>query len=126
MPPTKVETALSVVATTFDDVTIAPDIVNRYYAASSAGDLDTLVACFVPDAHVIDEGQSYHGVAEIRAWRESLASRFTYTLDITGVERTGEDAYVVSTHLEGDFPGGVVDLDQRFSLVDGLISALRI
>ncbi|MCW2857018.1 MAG: hypothetical protein JWR52_2633 [Marmoricola sp.] len=111
---------------TVETMSIAPDIINRYYAASSAGDIDTLVACFTPDADVVDEGQSYHGAEEIRAWRESLASRFTYTLEITGVEQTGEDAYVVSTHLEGDFPGGVVDLDQSFSLVDGLISALRI
>lgn len=103
-----------------------PDVINRYYAASAAGDLDTLVACFAPAADVVDEGQSYHGLDEIRGWRESLASRFSYTLDITGIEQTDDVEYVVSTHLEGDFPGGVVDLAQRFVLTDGLISALSI
>jgi hypothetical protein len=32
--------------------------------------------------------------------------------------------YVVSTHLEGDFPGGVVDLQQRFTLVGELVADL--
>ena len=51
-------------------------------------------------------------------------SRFTYTSEITRVEQTGDQQYLVSTHLEGDFPGGLVDLDQRFTLDDGLISDL--
>jgi ketosteroid isomerase-like protein len=107
-------------------MTSIPDVISRYYAAAAAGDLDTLIACFTTYAHVLDEGHDYHGVAEIRAWRDSVASRFTYTSEITGAAQTGDREYVVSTHLEGDFPGGVVDLDQRFTLADGLISDLSI
>lgn len=103
-----------------------PDVISRYYAAAASRDLDTLIGCFTTDAHVLDEGHDYHGVAEIRAWRESLASQFTYTTEINGAEQTGDREYLVSTHLEGDFPGGVVDLDQRFTLADGLISDLSI
>jgi hypothetical protein len=55
-----------------------------------------------------------------------VASRYTYTTEITGITATGEDEYVVATHLEGDFPGGVVDLEQRFTVSDGLISELLI
>jgi ketosteroid isomerase-like protein len=107
-------------------VSTAPEVISRYYAAAAAGHLDALIGCFTPDAHVLDEGHDYHGAAQIRAWRESLASRFAYTTEITGAEATGEHEYVVTTHLEGDFPGGVVDLDQRFTLVDGLIADLTI
>jgi ketosteroid isomerase-like protein len=104
----------------------APDVIARYYAAAAARDLDTLIGCFATDAHVRDEGNDYDGVARIREWREGLATRFSYTTEITGVEHTGDDEYVVSTRLEGDFPGGVVDLDQRFTLADGLIVDLAI
>ncbi|MCB0896577.1 MAG: nuclear transport factor 2 family protein [Nocardioidaceae bacterium] len=107
-------------------MTTTPDVIARYYTAAAAGDIDTLLDCFAADAHVLDEGRDYHGVAEIRRWRESVASRFTYTTEITKAEETGDGGYVVSTHLEGDFPGGVVDLDQRFTLVDGLIVDLAI
>ncbi len=107
-------------------MTTIPDVISRYYAAAAASDLDALIGCFTADSHVLDEGHNYHGVAEIRTWRESLASRYTYTTEITRVQQTGDRGYLVSTHLEGDFPGGVVDLDQRFTLADGLISDLSI
>lgn len=107
-------------------MTTTPDVITRYYAAAAAGDLETVIGCFRAEAHVRDEGRDYHGIAEIRRWRESVASRFTYTTEITNVEQTDDGRYTVFTHLEGDFPGGVVDLDQRFTLVDGLIADLAI
>lgn len=105
-------------------MTTIPDVIGLYHATSASGDLDSLISCFRSDAHVRDEGHDYDGVVEIRSWRESLVSRFTYTSEITRVEQTGDQQYLVSTHLEGDFPGGLVDLDQRFTLDDGLISDL--
>lgn len=107
-------------------MTDLPDIIARYYDAAGAGDLDALLACFAPDAHVRDEGQDHVGPDEIRAWREGVANRFTYTTEITGTDRVGLDTYVVHTHLEGDFPGGVVDLEQRFTVTGGLIADLII
>ena len=103
-----------------------PEVITRYYDAAAAGDLETLIGCFTTDAHVQDDGHDYHGVAEIRSWRNGLASKFTYTTQIIGSETVGDGKYVVSTHLEGDFPGGVVDLAQCFALTDGLISELSI
>lgn len=107
-------------------MTNTPDVVSRYYAAAADDDLDAVIACFAPEAHVLDENQHYRGTAEIRRWRETVASRFTYTTQITGTEQTSEDEYVASTHLEGDFPGGIVDLQQRFTVRDGLITELLI
>jgi len=107
-------------------MTATPDVITHYYAASAAGDLDSLISCFTDDAHVLDEGRDYRGLAEIRGWREGPTSRFTYTTEITGATRIGDREYVVSTHLEGDFPGGVVDLEQRFTVADGLTSDLSI
>ena len=107
-------------------MTALADVISRYYAASSSGELDALLACFSADAHVRDEGHDYYGADAIRGWREGVATRFTYTTEITGVEQVGDDTFVVRTHLEGDFPGGVVDLDQRFTVTEGLISDLVI
>ena len=113
-------------APTLTDMTALPDVISAYYDAAARGDLDDVIACFAPTAQVVDENQSYHGVAEIRRWRETGASRFSYTTEITGSEHAGADQYVVMTHLEGDFPGGVVDLAQRFTVTGDRISELLI
>ena len=117
---------MSVLVTRFGGMTATPDVIQRYYRAAASDELDALLSCFAADAHVLDEQQHFHGVAEIRRWREGLASRFTYTTEITATRREGDDVHVVSTHLEGDFPGGVVDLEQRFTLRDELIVDLSI
>lgn len=102
-----------------------PDVITRYYETAAEGDLDALVGCFTPDAHVADQDERFTGHDEIRGWREALASAFTYTTEVTSAEEVG-DEYVVRIHLEGDFPGGVVDLTNRFTVDDGLISRLLI
>lgn len=107
-------------------MTTLPDVISRYYAASSSGDVEALLACFSPDAHVRDEGRDYFGSDAIRGWRAGVATRYTYTTEITDTEQIDDDTTVVSTHLEGDFPGGVVDLEQRFSVAEGLITDLVI
>ena len=107
-------------------MTSLPDVISRYYTCAAAGDVDALLSCFTADARVRDEGRDYHGLDAIRGWRESVATRFTYTTEITGVEQMGDHTYVVHTHLEGDFPGGTVDLAQRFAVADALITELVI
>ncbi|MFE9722707.1 hypothetical protein ACFYQ5_03655 [Streptomyces sp. NPDC005794] len=42
------------------------------------------------------------------------------------MERDAPDRYTVHQHLEGNFPGGKVDLHCRFVLTHGLISELSI
>lgn len=103
-----------------------PAVITRYFAASAADDVDALVDCFTEDAWVFDEGRRHDGKAAIRAWREGTSSAYTYTLEVRGVEETGPDELTVDTHLEGDFPGGVVDLSQVFGMRDGLIAHLKI
>ena len=85
-----------------------------------------LLSAFATDATVIDDGRTYTGHDEIHRWRESEASEYTYTVNVSHVEKFDDDHYVVTSHLEGDFPGGVVDLHFRFTLRDGLISELVI
>jgi SnoaL-like domain len=103
-----------------------PDVITRYLKLAPEGDLDTLVTCFTSNAEVIDEGKTYRGHDEIRGWREAVAAAFTYTMAVLDTAMQGEDRYIVTAKLEGSFPGSPVELKFRFTLADGLISALQI
>jgi hypothetical protein len=86
-----------------------------------------LLSAFTTDATVIDDdGTTYTGHDEIHHWRAAENSEYTYTVDISHVEKFDDTRYVVSTRLEGDFPGGVVDVIYRFTLADDLIRRLEI
>ncbi len=104
----------------------APDVIARYVTAQAARDFDTLVTFFADDAVVIDEGQTRRGASEIRAWRENVASAYEYTTELLGVETAGDGTYVARVHLEGNFPGGTVDLRYRFTVDGERISRLEI
>ncbi len=111
------------------DVLIPPSI-SAYFAAAEHDDVDGLVACFSDDAIVADEDRQWRGHADIRRWRSTVATVYDYTLEVRGVDSLGEDnanaRFDAHTHLEGNFPGGTVDLDYRFTVRDGLISNLEI
>ena len=103
-----------------------PDAIARYFEAATEQDFDALTATFTEDAVVVDEHVTYTGREAIRCWREELVSKYTYTLTVTGSEQVGDGRYRVDTYLEGDFPGGEVDVGHSFTLRDGLISELTI
>jgi len=107
------------------DTSMLPAPVQAYLTAHVAGDDDGVARLFAADGTATDEGETYTGPDEIRAWRKGVASAYTYTSEVTGVRRDG-DAWVVAIHLEGDFPGGVVDLDQRFVVRGDRITELTI
>ncbi|MER5654946.1 hypothetical protein ABT076_18240 [Streptomyces sp. NPDC002131] len=56
----------------------------------------------------------------------TYASEYTYTTELTAAHRTDATHVTATHHLEGDFPGGQVDLRFRFTLRDGLIERLVI
>jgi hypothetical protein len=99
-----------------------PEIIDRYLQLAAGDDYAGMAACFTPDATVSDDGHTYHGRDEIRAWREKLAAAFDYSVRVL---RT-EGQYRVTTLVEGDFPGSPVELTYEFRLSDGLISELVI
>lgn len=67
-----------------------------------------------------------HRHRRIRWWLAHGSTQFTSTRTTTGVEDRGDGVHVVHDHLEGDFPGGEVDLRHRFERRDGLIHHLGI
>jgi hypothetical protein len=78
---------------------------------------DKVVALFADDAVVRDEGKTHRGVDEIRGWVDGSINLFTTTLTFLGAREV--DGMVGSSYrLEGDFPGGVVELEYQFTLDD--------
>ncbi|MDX2702308.1 nuclear transport factor 2 family protein [Streptomyces sp. PA03-6a] len=103
-----------------------PEVITRYLAAHRVRDTATALSAFTGDAVVTDEGATRHGTAAIREWLETAATEYTYTTELTGAERADAHHYVAVQHLEGNFPGGTVDLRYRFALRDGLVERLEI
>ena len=103
-----------------------PEIITSYLKAHQARDLDAAMQSYEPGATVTDEGRTYQGPSEIREWLSRSASEYTYTIKMTGASKLGDDRYDVTHHLEGNFPGGTVDLHFRFTLRNGKIASLVI
>ena len=103
-----------------------PDVVARYQSAHDRSDTDAALTTFSPDAVVSDDGQAYRGHGEIRDWLARASVEFTYTRTLIDAEALNPHTWLVTNHLEGDFPGGVVDLRYRFVLDSGLIAELEI
>ena len=103
-----------------------PEIITSYLKAHQARDLDVAMRSYDPDATVTDEGRTYRGPDEIRAWLAQSASEYTYTIELTGASKLDNDRYDVTHHLQGNFPGGTADLHFRFTLRNGKITRLVI
>lgn len=103
-----------------------PAVITTYLTAHQARDLDPALAACTDDAVVTDEGRTHRGKQEIRAWLARSASEYTYTTTLVAAHRVDDDHYVAVHHLEGDFPGGVVDLRFRFTLAGDRIAELVI
>jgi ketosteroid isomerase-like protein len=103
-----------------------PEIITSYQTAHDRGDAEAAVSAFATDARVYDEDREYRGTEAIRTWVSETSAKFTYVRTLTGAELLEDGTWLVQNHLEGDFPGGVVDLSYRFVLGDGLIVDLAI
>ena len=103
-----------------------PEAITGFLKAHRAHDAATALTFLRPDATVTDEGKTHQGARAIEAWMTRSAGEYTYTIELIRAQKVDADHYVATHHLEGDFPGGVVDLHYRFSLGDGLIEDLRI
>jgi len=106
--------------------TMPPEVIQRYLVARDARDTEGALATFSPDAKVTDEGHDHHGTEEIRAWLDTAAAEFTFTRTLLNIDAVDGNTWVLRNRLEGDFPGGLVDLDFRIVLRHGLIGELAI
>lgn len=103
-----------------------PDVIRRYFDAQTGRDFDSLLKLFSDDAVVIDEGKTWTGAAGIRSWRENAASVYEYTTEVVDIRQVDKGQFAAQVHLEGNFPGGTVDLAYRFTLNGQQIRCLEI
>lgn len=105
---------------------VLPPTVEAYLVAHATTAPRETADLFTDEAVVSDDGRTYRGRDEIIGWRTDVARSFTYTT--TRLATARDDAEVtVTERLEGDFPGGRVDLRSTFTMdPSGAIAALRI
>ncbi|RPE40718.1 hypothetical protein EDD90_3781 [Streptomyces sp. Ag109_O5-1] len=108
------------------DPAALPAVVTRYLKAHRAHDTATALTAFSGDATVTDEGNTHEGTSAIEKWLNRSASEYTYTTELTGAQKTDATHYIATHHLEGNFPGGEVDLRYQFTLRGDLIEHLVI
>lgn len=104
----------------------ATEPIVQYFAAQSARDFAALVELFTDDAVVVDEDKTWTGKNEIREWRDKAASVYEYTTEVRSVKPAGKNNFIAEVHLEGNFPGGNVDLEYRFTVEGRRIQRLMI
>lgn len=106
--------------------TQVPRAITAYQAAHDRRDVATALAQFDLAARVVDDGRTYVGISGVESFLRNAASEYAYTRTLVAAEEVGPDRWRVTNHLEGNFPGGQVDLSYEFQLEGGLIASLTI
>lgn len=81
---------------------------------------------FTADATVIDVDETFVGLQEIQRWLARTNTEFSYTRQVVSVIHPAPGQWRLVVHLDGDFPGGEVDLVFDAETVDGRIRRLEI
>src|SRR5262249_14205214 len=103
-----------------------PAMLDRYFAAQNAHDVEAMVACFAPDAAVHDEGEEIVGTAAIRTWKQNTSAKYRITAEPLEC-RDQDGTTVVVVKVSGTFPGSPANLTYRFRFADdGRISSLEV
>jgi SnoaL-like domain len=102
-----------------------PPPIALYVQLENAGDTETLSECFAPNAIVRDEGQTYEGLAAIKAWKAETKKQYHHTVTPLEVAQQHGKTVLTAT-LTGDFPGSPVTVNFAFVLEAGKILSLEI
>src|SRR4051794_19651595 len=103
-----------------------PATIRAFLSAHSAREAEAAARTFTPDAVLVDQETTYRGAEQVLDFLHHAGSEFTYTTEVFAARRIDEAHWAAVIRLEGDFPGGLADLDYRFTLTGGLISELTI
>lgn len=102
-----------------------PEAIAAYFSADRTEDPARMAHCFTANAVVKDEGDTHIGREAILAWKALSSTKYSYTAEPFAISQDA-GRVVVTSHLEGNFPGSPVDLRYMFQLEDGKIAALEI
>ena len=65
-----------------------PQVIESYFHASNANDIDALVECFSPDASVADEKETHHGKAGIKSWAINVRKKYEFKAEVLRAAQT--------------------------------------
>ncbi len=103
-----------------------PTVLRDYLVAHAARDAQAAVRAFTDSAVVVDQDQIFRGTAQVLDFLTNAGAEFEYTTRMLGSRRVDATHWVVTNRIEGNFPGGVADLEYRFTLDGPLIAELVI
>ena len=102
-----------------------PTAIAGYFAADRERDAAAISQHFIELAVVKDEGELHTGREAIQTWMSRSWKKYGATTEPFAISDQGS-ATVVTTHVEGDFPGSPVDLRYHFVLEGDLIAKLEV
>ncbi|OIJ25499.1 nuclear transport factor 2 family protein [Nocardioides luteus] len=105
---------------------LLPTTVRDFFAAHVVHDADTAASFLTDDAVIVDQDETFRGREAVHAFLRDAGSEFDYTTEQIGARRVDDAHWVLTVRLEGTFPGGVAELDYRFTLRDDLVAELVI
>jgi hypothetical protein len=101
-----------------------PEPVAAYFIVDKEG-REAVSQCFTENAVVKDEGNTYHGRADIKKWKADASAKYQYTIEPFACEQK-DRKIVVTSRLTGNFPGSPVNLRFFFVLEGDKIASLEI
>lgn len=101
-----------------------PQPIADYFAADKA-DGEAVALCFTEDGIVRDEARTHEGRSAIAEWKNEAAGKYQYTVAPFSIEEK-KDRTVVTSKVEGNFPGSPVNLNYNFTLSGNRIARLEI
>ncbi|HEX7308527.1 nuclear transport factor 2 family protein [Lentzea sp.] len=105
---------------------LLPATLRDFFTAHVVHDADVSSSFLTDDAVIVDQDETFRGREETHAFLRDAGTEFEYTTEQIGAHRVDDTHWVVTVRLEGDFPGGVAELDYRFALRDDRIAELVI
>ncbi len=105
-----------------------PSVIDRYYSAVNARQVDLLMDCFTPNAIVNDRGENrtLGGRDSIRTWAGAAADADERSVDVRTFSRRDDGTVSVNTEVTGRLPGSPLPFVDVFTIVAGRIVYLEI
>jgi anti-sigma factor RsiW len=102
-----------------------PAAVEAFFDADHRNDPDGVVAAFLPDGSVTDEGVHRHRSDAIRSWWIAAKDKYRHVAVPIEVADLGATTRVRAT-VTGRFAGSPAVLNYTFTMADGKIAGLEI
>ena len=102
-----------------------PSNIEGLIQAQNNQDSATFADYFTADATVADEGSSYSGRDEIKAWNQQTTEKYQMQLKPIDFNQTGSKGELF-VEVTGTFPGSPAVMQYRMELDGTLISSLKI